>query len=232
MESNELTQTPPAAPVPPAGKTVEQLQAEMDSLKRESDGRLRDLQNERSKRQELEAKLTPVVPTVEALEGPQDELGKLITPYIAAQVKPLQAKLKVAEDLAARTLEDKAMEHLVSKSGKSKQQIMEDRAFQDSLVGIAKRYGFTGNTYDVTVKAYEIMELEKVRAEMTESRRVTDAAANSSIPAGTPPPPVANAKEWDESTWSEMPLHEYEQYASKGSFHQSKDGKIVFTPSK
>lgn len=225
MENQAQTPSAPETPAA-AGPSAAELQAQIDTLKKESEGRLRDLQSERTKRQELEARLTP--PTVAPVESevPQDELGKVLKPYI----EPLAKRVKLAEDIAARTLEDKAMDHLVAKTGKTKQQLLEDRDFQNNLVNISKRYGFGGNIYDVTVKSYEIMELEKLRASEAERRRAAEANANASVPAGAPVPPAASVKEWDQESWSEMPLHEYEKYASTGTFHQSKDGKIVFTP--
>lgn len=225
---NSNSQPAPIATPPSSGPTVEELSAKVAELERQNEGRLRDLQSERVKRHELEAKLNPTQPPATPQGDPvQDELGKVLRPFIA----PLEKRVQVAEAIAARTLEDKAMDFLSAKTGKSRQQILDDKTLQERLQSIAGRYGFAGNVYDVTVKAHEIMDLENLRVTEAERRRVADTNANASVPAGNAPAPVVGSKEWGQEDWSDMPLHEYEQYASKGTFHE-KDGKIVFTPNK
>lgn len=219
-------QTPP----PAAGADVAALQARLAELEKQSEGRLRDLQSERAKRQELEAKLTPPAPvssTDKETDVAQDELGKVLTPYIA----PVMARVKQAEAFVANTYRDKALEHLAAKTGKSKEAVLSDKELDDKLSSIVKRYGFTGNVYDVTVRAVQIMELENLQAQEAERKRTANANVNSSLPTGTNNAPVSmGSKEYSEEDWAAMPLHEYEKLASAGDFTPGKDGKIVFTP--
>jgi len=232
-QPNGSTQTasvsnPPAAAEP----TPAELKAKIAELEKQSEGRLRDLQSERAKRQEYEAKLNqpPASSPAPQQDVTQDELGKVINPYIEARVKPLQEKLKVAESIANQTLSDKALDYLAAKTGKTKEAVVNDKDLDAKMSAVIKRYGLTGNVYDLAQKAWEIVELENLKAQDAERRRAAEASGSSSIPSGTHVPERVGSKEFDEEAWSAMPLHEYEQLASKGSFHQSKDGKIVFTP--
>lgn len=229
MENQAQTPSTPETPTA-TGPSVAELQAQMESLKKESEGRLRDLQSERTKRQELESRLNSSAPASSAdpqSDVTQDELGKVLKPYIA----PLEQRVRVAEAVAAQSIADKAFAHLSAKTGKTKQQILDDKALQGRLDDIVRRYGFSGDLHSLTVKAYDIMELEDLKTQEAERRRAAEANANASVPAGNPAPPVPSSKEWSSSDWATMPLHEYEQYASKGSFRE-KDGKIVFVPNK
>lgn len=223
-EENSNTQTTPVANPPATGPDAVALQAKIVELEKQSEGRLRDLQSERAKRQELETKLTPV-PVVNN-ETAADELGKVLNPYIA----PVMARVKQAEAFVADTYRSKALEHLASKTGKSKEAVLVDTELGNKMDSIIKRFGFTGNLYDVTVKACEIMDLENLKAKEAERQRVVTANAGSSLPSGTNPPPVANAKEYSEEDFTDMPMHEYEKLSNSGTFLQNKEGKIVFTP--
>lgn len=231
--SNEVsnTQTPLASETPATtGPTVVELQAQMESLKRESEGRLRDLQSERAKRQELEARSPVPAPSADpqSSDVTQDELGRVLKPYI----DPVLQRVKAAEQFVAKTYEDKALDYLAQQTGKSKEAILQDKDFQDRLTGVARRYGFQGNIYDVTQKVYKVMELENLEAKEMERKRTVAASGSSSMPSGAPVPPVASGKLFTQSEWSAMPLYEYEKLAASGSFHEDESGKIVFTPNK
>lgn len=223
-EENSNTQTAPVANPPATGSDAVALQAKIAELEKQSEGRLRDLQSERTKRQELEAKLTP--PVTASNDVTQDELGKVLTPYIA----PVMERVKQAEAFVANTYREKAVEYLASKTGKAKETVLTDQELGNKLDSIIKRFGLTGNFYDVTVKACEIMDLENLKAADAERKRVIQANAGSSLPTGITPPTVVGAKEYSEEEWSSMPLHEYEKLSNAGSFTPGKDGKIVFTP--
>lgn len=228
METNENTQVAPPAPAPSAAQTPEQLQARVVELEKQSEGRLRDLQSERQKRQEAEAKLNPPPapsPEVQA-DVTQDELGKVLHPYL----KPLEERAKRAEAFVAETLRNKALEFMSAKTGKSKEAIVEDKELDTKLTSIVKRYKLNGDVYDVTTRAWEILELENLKASEAERRRTEEARGLSSIPTGTHAPAKANAKEYSEEDFNAMPLDEYDKLSNEGSFLMNKEGKIVFTP--
>ena len=211
--------TPPTAAEP----TSAELQAKIAELEKQSEGRLRDLQSERQKRQELETKSTPTAPASSAPVSPdvmQDELGKVLNPYFA----PVMERVKKAEAFVANTYRDKALDHLSSKTGKSKEAVVADKDLDSKLTSIVKRYALTGNVYDVTVRAVDIMELENLREAEAERKRSAGASANSSLPTGMAPAPVVGAREYSEEDWSAMPLPEYEKLSQSGSFVQSKEG--------
>jgi hypothetical protein len=193
-------------------------------LKKQSEGRLRDLQSERTKRQELETRLTPPAPV--AQENVQDELGNMLKPYLA----PIAERARKAEAFVAQTVADKALQHLANKTGKSVEAIKGDADLDGKLTDIVKRYGLQGNVYDVTVRACEIMELENLRSQEAERKRAATAQGNSSLPTGMSAAPNVASKEYSEEDFIALPLHVYEKLTNEGSFAQNKEGKIVFTP--
>lgn len=221
---NSNTQTasevnPPAA----AGVDVAALQAKVAELEKQSEGRLRDLQSERTKRQEAEARFAPpAAPT----DAGQDELGKVLQPYLA----PIAERARVAEAFVAQTVADKALQHISKVTGKSVDAIKTDKDLDNKLTDIVRRYGLQGNNYDVTVRACEIMSLENLKAQDEERKRIASANAGSSLPTGTVTPPVVGVKEYSEEDFSNLSMPEYEKLQNAGSFHQNKEGKIVFTP--
>ncbi len=214
---------PPAA----AGPTPAELQAKIAELEKQSEGRLRDLQNERNKRQELEAKLTPPAPAPSAQNDvEQDELGKVLKPYLA----PIEERARKAEAFVAKTVREQALELLAARTGKSKEAVMNDAELDRKLTAIEKRYAITGNLLEKTERVLDIMDLEDLKAREVERKRVSDASGNSSLPSGNAAPVSAAAREYSEADFSALPSHEYEKLASSGSFKAGKDGKIVFTP--
>lgn len=226
-EENGITQTAPQSTPPTAAAqpSPAELQAKIAELEKQSEGRLRDLQSERERRQVAESKLNPPA-SVPQNDVSQDELGKVLKPYLA----PIEERAKKAEAFVANTYRDKALEHLASKTGKSRESVVNDKDLDDKLTSIVKRYGFNGNVYDVTVKAYEIMELENLRAQESERKRIASATGSASLPTGTAAPTVASGKEFSEDDFNALPMAEYEKLANAGSFVQNKEGKIVFTP--
>lgn len=233
MPDNSNTQTAPVANPPAAAEpTSAELQAKIAELEKQSEGRLRDLQSERAKRQELESKVNPPAPSTEPVsDGAQDEVGKVINPYVEARVKPLLQRLQIAESFAQQSVLEKTAEFLAAKTGKSKDSVMTDRDLTDKLVDVAKRFGLNGGVYDVTKKAYEIMELENLRASEAERRRAAEAAGSSSLPTGTQAPKVVTGKEFSEEEFNSMPLFEYEKLQNEGSFVMDEiSRKITYKP--
>lgn len=227
MSDNSNTQTQPVPPVS-TGPTVEELQAQLEAAKKESEGRLRDLQSERIRRQEVEAKLPPPPAPDAPSDVTQDELGKVLNPYIAPVAKMAAESAK----FAAQYHQDKAIDFLAQKTGHSREAILADKDLQDKLVATARKWGFSGNVYDITVRAHEAMELENLKVKEAERVRTANANATSGMPSGAPPTPPANAREYSQADWASLPLHEYDLLAQNGSFKQNEAGKIVYTPKK
>lgn len=217
--------TPPTAPEP----IVAELQAKVAELEKQSEGRLRDLQSERAKVQELKAKVNSApAPSAETPKDvTQDELGKVLKPYI----DPVLQRVKSAEAFVANTYRDKALEFLASKTGKTKEAVVNDTDLDSKLTSIVRRYGFQGNVYDVTQRAYEVMELENLREKEVERRRVAEANGNNSLPTGTRHPEPIGNKEFSETEFNSMPMHQYEKLANEGSFVMDETThKITYTP--
>lgn len=227
LDSNTQTQ-----PVPPVstGLTVEELQAQLDVAKKESEGRLRDLQGERTRRQELEQRLeNPPAPS----PGPQpdakkDEVAELLNPYLA----PVAKQAAEAAKFAQTYYQDKAVDFLAQKTGKSKDEILADTDLQNKLIATAQKWRFMGNVYDVTQRAYEALELEGLKVKETERTRTANASANSGLPSGAPPPPPTSSREFSQQEWTDLPKHEYAKLEQSGTFRQNEAGKIVYTPKK
>lgn len=223
------TQALPGTPVS-TGPTVEELQAQLEVTKKESEGRLRDLQGERAKRQELETKLPPppAPSTAPKPDDKKDEVAELLNPYLA----PIARQATEAAKFAQQYYQDKSLDFLAEKTGRTKEAILADKDYQDKLVATAHKWGFVGNIFTLTQRAYEAMELEGLKTKETERVRAATAAAGSGLPSGTPSAPAASSKEFSREDFLNMPPLDYEKLAQGGSFHENEAGKIVFTPKK
>lgn len=226
--------TPEVAPPPAAGNQAADLAARVAELERQSEGRLRDLQEERRKRQELEQRVSSVpaspavLPAEQGVE-PQDEVAKVLNPYLAPIRKQAEEALKIQRQLEAQQREEAAIRFLSEKTGKTKAQILADTAFQDKLQKISQKYGFVGNVDDVVKRTYEVMELEDFRAQQTEKARSAQAASQASLPAGAPPASVSTSKEFSADEFNRMSSGEFDKLSKSGDFRKV-DGKFVYTP--
>lgn len=225
--SNAQVQTPetPAA----TGPNVAELQARLAELERSAEGRLRDLQAERQKRQELEQRLsTPVSPAVNT-GVEDDQVFNVVAPAIEKH-----PKFRNMEAQLNRMVQDKARQYLESKTGKSWSDLEKDMSFQDKLNAATMKYGQGQDLYETAVRAYENMkrdeELETYRAKEVERQRAISAANSGSLPVGAPPASVQGAREWTVADWNtQVSKYEYGELASKGDI-TVKDGKVIFTP--
>lgn len=217
--SNEASNAQPvelAAPVS-TGPTVEELQAQLDEAKRQSEGRLRDLQQERQKRQEYEARMSqsqaaPVAPSAQG----EDEVEKLVTPYIK-------------KHLEATYQQDKAWAFMESKTGKTRDQLQADPEFVGRFTNTINKYGVNkGNIYDSTVAAYELMELESLKSKATEKVRNANVVASQPLAGGNPPAPVSS-KTFQADAFKSMPTAEFDKLSQTGSFKKVGDS-FVYTP--
>lgn len=232
QNGNTQVQTPPAASPASTGETVEQYKARIAELEKANEGRLRDLQAERAKRQELEAKLNSSASPAASEQGvTQDEVGKVLNPYLKAATAPLEAKVKEAEAFIQNSYLERTAEFLAEKTGKPKHNVLNDKDLTDKLVDVAKRYKLVGGVYDVTKRAYEIMELENLRASESERKRQSQANASQPLPGSTHVPNPVGSKEFSEADFIAMPREMYEPLANSGSFvMDEKSGKITWTP--
>ncbi len=222
---DENTQTQPETPAPTAtGPSLAELQARMAELERQSEGRLRDLQAERQKRQELEQRISsPVPPTVNPAK---DELGDVLSPYIAPVAKIAQETKAELDQLRL----EKAQNYLSKKMDKEWSQLENDANFQERLNQVVRKYGITGNVYDISVRAYELMELENLRNQKVEQERTAQAAASASIPAGMPPAPVSSSKQFSAAEFNNMSPAMFDQMSRSGDFRKNPDGSFTLVP--
>jgi DNA repair exonuclease SbcCD ATPase subunit len=226
MSDQEIgnTQTAPSEiPATPAGPSLEELQAKLADFERTREGLIRDLQSERKQRQELEAKLsTPPAPSPANQDVNGDELAKVLNPYIAPYAKRTEA-------LEARYAEDKAMEFLVNKTGKTVEQINADTELQDKLTKTVRKWGISGNTYDMTTKAYKLMELEDAHNREVERARQARASETTSLPSGAPPATRSSAKEYSADEFNAMNPRQFGELSKTGDFRKVGD-KFVYVP--
>lgn len=215
------TQTAPATPAPSTAPNVDELQVRLAELERQSEGRLRDLQQERQKRQELEQRLAapPAAPIVE-----EDEVSKLIRPYVA----PALAEAAEAKKLMTEYYHDKAWGFLTAKTGKTRAQLQADTDFQHKMTSVVNKFGLRGNINEVTEQAYELMELEALKAKEQERTRTSNIVNSQPLAGGNPPIPTS-AREYDNDSWKRLPGSEYDKLSREGSFKKVGD-KIVYTP--
>jgi hypothetical protein len=227
-EENSNSQTQQAAPVTPAGPSMEEVKAQMQAeFDRTREGLIRDLQQERSKRQELEQRLSPPASSPANKDVSQDdELGRVLNPYI----QPVRQELEATKAQLAQYEQDKAMGYLSEKTGKTREAILNDTVFQQRLVSTAQKWGLRGNTYDVTQKAMELMELEDLKVKETERARASRTTQNASMPSGAPPAPVTQGKEFSAQEFNSMSSGEFTVMSSKGDFRKTSEGKFVYTP--
>lgn len=226
MSDNSNVQVQPPVPPVSTGPNVDELQARIAELERQSEGRLREIQNERAKRQELEQRFSVAEPSpAPQADVNNDEVAKLLSPYIA----PIKKEAEVLKSKLAMYERDKALEFLSSKTGKSKSEIENDTKLQERLSGIANKWQIQGDLIQATQRAYELMELEDLRAKQNEATRQQQVASVASMPAMTPPASPAAAREYSVEDFNRIPSSEFDAMSQKGSFRKV-DGKIVFTP--
>ena len=210
-DQNSNTETQSVPPVS-TGPTVEELQAKVAELEKAREGLIRDVQHERSKRQELESSSSPASPAVNT--GEKDELGQLINPYIERK----------NQEILNRYYNDKAMDFLASKTGKTVDQVMADIELQNKLISTARKWGLAGNTYDVAVKAMQLMELESARSKYEESNRNT----TETLPKGNPPNQNTGSHKFSNQEFRNMPVAQFDELSSKGSFRKLEDGSFEY----
>ena len=240
MENQEVTgsnsQATPEAQTPPAaGNQAADLTARVAELERQSEGRLREIQEERRKRHELEQRMTSVpAPSAEVAQPDvtNDEVAKVLNPYIAPIRKQAEEALKFQQELMARQQEEQALSFLSEKTGKNKSQLLADVAFQEKLNKVAQKWGFVSGSIDErTRKAYEAMELEDFRAQQQEKARAAQASSQASLPAGAPPAPVTGGRRMSAAEFNALPPREFAEMEKSG--HLRKDlqtGEFVYTP--
>jgi hypothetical protein len=226
QDTNTQPQPDASSPVA-AGPSAAELQAQLEEYKKQSEGRLRDLQQERARRQELEARLSSPAPSAAKPDVTEDELAKVLHPYIAPVAK--QAAEAQAELETLRV--EKAKTYLSEKTGKSWNVIESDHEFQDKMHQIVRKYGVTGNTYERTQRAYELFELENLRTKEVERVRAAQTASAASLPSGTGKPTSStNAKKYTGEEFNRLPASEFGNMSDKGDFRKLPDGTFEYTP--
>lgn len=228
--SDEITnvQTPDATPVPPAGPSVEELQAKIAELERAREGILRDKQREVEKRQELEARLSSPAPSP-ANQDVTDELGKVLDPYNRPIKQKAEEAFKIAKAMQTELEMERAKTVLSTKTGKRWEELEADKAFTEKMVSIATRYQLAGPADSVAKRAYEIYELEELKAKEADRVRAANAARNASIPSGSAPVLTTSQKVYSAEEFERLPAREFASLSKDGDFKKV-DGKFVYSP--
>lgn len=247
QENSSNVQAASSEAIPAAtGPNVAELQAQLAAeraakaeLERQSEGRLRDLQSERAKRQELEQRVNAVPASSPATQPDvtNDELFNVVAPVIGKHPDVIAARQLIAEMKAKEqvALEDSAKRYLEEKTGKKFAALESDPVFQEKITAAARKYGPGANLYETTVKAYENMkrdeELEMYRAKAAEAEKARAASAHGTLPTGTPPAPVSGVKEFDVNAFNRLSTAEFDDMFANGSIRKVGD-KIVYTPNR
>ena len=228
--AQEVVAAPVETPVA-TGPTVAELQAQLDELKRQSEGRLRDLQQERQRRQEYEARVQTPAVQQQTASAPVDEVAQVVNPYIA----PVQARVEQLSKVVAEYQQEKqererdaAWAVLSSKTGKKRADLEADTVFQKRLSDTVDKWGLRGSLMEVTEKALELMELEGVKAKEQERVRNATISASTPLAGGTPPVPVSG-KSFSADAFNRMSPAEFDKLSQSGSFRKV-DGAFVYTP--
>jgi hypothetical protein len=235
VTSGNTQATPEAAPPASTGQQIDYA-ARAAEIQRESEGRLRDLQEERRKRQELEQRLasipvSPTVPPAEMAVEPQDDVAKVLNPYLAPIKKQAEEALKLQKELMAQKQREDAIQFLSERTGKTRAQLAADSGLLERLDKVAQKWGFVGSFDQVARKAYEAMELEDFRTQQQEKAKGSQVAAQASLPAGAPPASVSSGREMSADEFNRLPPREFDRMAREGSFRKV-DGKFVYTLSR
>lgn len=224
-DTNTQTQ-PPAAPVASGSKEAE-LQAKVAELEKAREGLIRDVQHERARRQELETHIqNPPAPPAAQPGVTDDELGKVLKPYIAPVAKEAA---EAKQELQALRLE-KAQSYLEKATGKSWAQIEADHDFQSRMNQVIKKYGVTGNVYDMTVRAHELMKLEDLKAKEEDRARAASVAQVQSLPSGTGSVSTSSTKKYSADEFNRLNPLEFGNLADTGDFRKLPDGTFEYTP--
>jgi hypothetical protein len=230
--SSNTQATPEVVPPQSAGNQAD-LATRVAELERSNEGRLRDLQEERRKRQELEQRLAAPAPSAAPVGNDvvQDEVAKVLNPYIAPIRKQAEEALKIQKELQLQRQREDAIQFLSEKTGKTRTQLSADSAFLEKLDKTTQKWGFVGTVDEVARKSYEAMELEDFKAQQADKARAAQTAGQASLPAGAPPASVAKGTTYEADEFSRMPPKEFDKLSREGSFRKVGD-KFVFTPSK
>jgi hypothetical protein len=221
-EANDVnTQAQPVPPVS-AGPSADELRVELERVRKESEGRLRDLQAERAEKQELKARLTTPAPSAVK----QDELGEVLQPYIAPVAK---AAREAQQELDGIRLE-KAQSYLASKTGKSWEELQADTVFQDRLNSVVRKYGLSGNVYDIATKGYELMQLEDLKNKEVERARAANTANVGSLPSGTGVVSAVTSKKYTSDEFDAMSPSDFGRLEKSGNFRRLDDGSFEYIP--
>jgi hypothetical protein len=224
-EQDVNTQSQPTETPAATGPNVAEIQAELERVRKESEGRLRDLQAERNKRQEYEQRLNSPAPS--AVKPDEDELGTVLKPYIAPIKRQAEEAVKELETMR----HEKAQNYLTSKTGKAWEELNGDTVFQDRMAGVVRKYGITGNIFDMTVRAYELMQLEDLKAKEVERVRLAQASQTASLPSGTGSvAPATASKKYTAAEFSALPAREFAALEKSGDWRKLPDGSFEHLP--
>lgn len=231
--SNNVSQ-PAAIPQASTGPSIEELQTKLQEAERAREGLLREAQSERAKRHELEQRLNavpaPQASTPSPVVNQDDELAKVLNPYVAPFAQKAEYAYAELQRMKAEAEQSTALGFLSSKTKKSREEIMADKALQDRLTSVVNKWGLSGSLADVTRRAYELMEIEDARSKEHEAARVASASQTQSLPVGGSPKPAVSSSTYSASDFNALSSREFDRLSQTGDFRKNPDGSFSYIP--
>jgi len=223
QENSNAQVAPIAEPPVAAGPTAVELQAKIAELERQSEGRLRDLQQERQKRQEYESRMS--APVAQPAPEQDSALREVVDPFVAPVRKQAEEAMRYVNEMK----EKDAWNSFALRASRPVAELREDKALQDRLLATAMKYGITGTLEQQLLRTYELVELEDLRTKDTERKRDATIAKSQPLGGGTTPAP-ASSRSYSAQEFKVMSSAEYDKLSRIGGFKKDANGQFVYTP--
>lgn len=220
------TQAQPNAAPASTGPSIEELQAKLAETERAKEGLIREAQEQRAKRHELEQRLAqPASPPAQE-SGADGELRNVLSPVL----NPIEKKVDRAYAYIETMEKERTLNYLASQMGRKPEEILADTAFQDKLAATANKWGLQGDMYSVAQKALELTRLEDLQKVEQERNRASVVASQQTLSGGIAPTPAASAKVYSADNFNSMSPREFDQMSRSGDFRKNPDGTFSYTP--
>lgn len=225
-DQNNASSIPQTSTEQPNMEQTKDYKALYEEAKRESDGRLKAIQEERERARQLKEEMERVQAAqsqnqpVASSQG--DELDNLIGPIAE---KRIQQVLSVS----------RAFDFLAAKTGKTSDDVRSDSELLSKLDQVAKRWGISGDAYSVAKNAYEAMELEKLREAQAranaEANRDVSVEQSQPLGGGQRPVPASTGRVYSPADWNRLPAREFGELSKHGDFvKDAATGNITYVP--
>lgn len=226
MDQSTNTQAQQNAAPTSTGPTIEELQAKLAETERAKEGLIREAQEQRAKRHELEQRLAqPASPPAQE-SGADGELRNVLSPVLS----PIEKKVDQAHAYIQTMERERTINYLAAQTGRKPEEILADTAFQDKLAAIANRWELQGDMFSVAKKALELTRLEDLQKAEHERNRSSVVASQQTLSGGIAPAPAASAKVFSADQFSQMSSREFDQMSRSGDFRKNSDGTFSYSP--